>query len=53
MRYVMSSDSKSLHPYRITRGSRRMREKRTARALIVFGVVLACVELYVVVFGWL
>lgn len=48
MRDVMSCDFRPLRPHRITRGSRQMREKRTARALMVFGVVLACVELYVV-----
>jgi hypothetical protein len=30
------------------RSSHQVREKRTAWALIVFGVVLACVELYIV-----
>lgn len=52
MRDVMSSGFQPLRPHRITRGSRQMREKRAAQALIVFGVVLACVELYVI-FGWL
>jgi hypothetical protein len=44
----MSSGFQFPRPHRITRGSKQMREKRTAQALIVFGVVLACVELYVV-----
>ncbi len=48
MRNVMSSGFRPPRPYRITHGSRQMREKRTAQALMVFGVVLACVELYVV-----
>lgn len=48
MRDIMSSGFQPLRPYKITRGSRQMREKRTAQALVVFGVVLACVELYVV-----
>ncbi|QKK15549.1 hypothetical protein [Rhizobium indicum] len=48
----MSSGFQPLRPHRITRGSRQMREKRAAQALIVFGAVLACVELYVI-FGWL
>ncbi|MGO7382717.1 hypothetical protein ACCT20_05540 [Rhizobium ruizarguesonis] len=48
MRHVMSSGFQFPRPHRITRGNRQMREKRTAQALIVFGVVLACVELYVV-----
>lgn len=48
MRNVISSGFQSPRPHRITRGSKQMREKRTAQALIVFGVVLACVELYVV-----
>jgi hypothetical protein len=52
MRNLMSSGFRPLRPYRITRGSRQMRERRTAQAFIVFGVVLACVELYVI-FGWL
>nr|WP_171821274.1 hypothetical protein [Rhizobium leguminosarum] len=43
----MSSGFQPLRPHRIKR-SRQMREKRTAQALIVFGVVLACVELYIV-----
>ncbi|MBY5439213.1 hypothetical protein [Rhizobium leguminosarum] len=47
MRDVRSSGIRFPPPRRITRGSEQMREKRTAQALIVFGVVLACVELYV------
>ncbi|MBY5348469.1 hypothetical protein [Rhizobium leguminosarum] len=42
----MPSDFQLPRPHRITRGSKQMREKRTA--LIAFGVVLACVELYVI-----
>jgi len=48
MRNVMSSAFHPLRPHRITRSSRQVREKRTAWALIVFGIVLACVELYIV-----
>jgi len=48
MRDVMSSQYLPLRPYRITRGKRQMREKRTAQALMIFGIVLACVELYVI-----
>ncbi|MBX4928615.1 hypothetical protein [Rhizobium binae] len=44
----MSSGFQPLRPYKIKRGSRQVRERRTAQALMVFGVVLACVELYVV-----
>ena len=29
-------------------GKRQMREKRTAQALIIFGLVLAAVEIYVI-----
>jgi len=49
MRDVMSPQYLPLRPHRITRGKRQMREKRTAQALMVFGIVLACVELYVIV----
>ncbi|WP_281024298.1 hypothetical protein [Rhizobium vallis] len=38
----------AFHPLRPHSSSRQMREKRTARALFVFGVVLACIELYIV-----
>jgi hypothetical protein len=48
MRDVMSSQYLPLRPYRTTRGKRQMREKRTAQALMIFGIVLACVELYVI-----
>ena len=48
MRDVMSPQYQPLRPHRITRGKRQMREKRTAQALMVFGIVLACVELYVI-----
>lgn len=48
MRNVMSSGFQFPRPHRITRGSKQMREKRTAQALLVFGLVLACVELYVI-----
>ncbi|MBY5328710.1 hypothetical protein [Rhizobium leguminosarum] len=44
----MSSGFQFPRPHRITRGSKQMREKRTAQALIVFGVVLASVELYII-----
>ncbi|MBY2938746.1 hypothetical protein [Rhizobium leguminosarum] len=44
----MPSGFRFPRPHRITRGSKQMREKRAAQALIVFGVVLACVELYVI-----
>ncbi|MBX4971838.1 hypothetical protein [Rhizobium binae] len=44
----MSSGFQPLRPHKIKRGSRQVRERRTAQALMVFGVVLACVELYVV-----
>ncbi|AGS21554.1 hypothetical protein NXC12_CH01782 [Rhizobium etli] len=48
MRNIMPCAFHALRPHRITRGDRRMREKRTAWALIAFSVLLACVELYVV-----
>jgi len=48
MRDVMSPQYLPLRPHRITRGNRQMREKRTAQALMIFGIVLACVELYVI-----
>ncbi|WP_190233728.1 hypothetical protein [Rhizobium sp. R339] len=48
MRNIMSSAFHPLRPHKVTRGSRQMREKRTARALIVFSILLACVELYIV-----
>jgi hypothetical protein len=48
MRDVMSSRYLPLRPYHITRGKRQMREKRTAQTLMIFGIVLACVELYVI-----
>ena len=48
MRDVMSPQYLPLRPHRITRGNRQMREKRTAQALTIFGIVLACVELYVI-----
>ncbi|MBB3440219.1 hypothetical protein LVY75_17390 [Sinorhizobium sp. B11] len=44
----MSPQYLPLRPHRITRGNRQMREKRTAQALMIFGIVLACVELYVI-----
>lgn len=31
---------------------RRMRERRTAQALIVFGIALAAVELYIILGGF-
>lgn len=48
MRDVMSSQLLPPRPYRITHAKRQMREKRTAQALMIFGIVLACVELYVI-----
>ena len=48
MRDVMSPQYLPLRPHRITRGNRQMREKRTAQALMIFGIVLACVEFYVI-----
>lgn len=48
MRNVMSSGFQPRRPHKITRNSQQVREKRTAWALIVFGVVLACVEVYIV-----
>ncbi|WHO71852.1 hypothetical protein [Rhizobium sp. BT03] len=48
MRNIISAAFHPLRPHRATRGSRRMREKRTAWALIVFSILLACVELYIV-----
>ncbi|ARM88012.1 hypothetical protein RHEC894_CH01698 [Rhizobium sp. CIAT894] len=48
MRNVMSSGFQPRRPHKITRNSQQVREKRTALALIVFGVVLACVEVYIV-----
>jgi hypothetical protein len=48
MRDVMSPQYLPLRPRRITRGKRQMREKRTAQALMAFGILLACVELYVI-----
>lgn len=31
---------------------RQMRERRTAQALVIFGVVLAAIELYVILAGF-
>ncbi|MET3854507.1 hypothetical protein [Rhizobium sp. OAE497] len=41
-------------PHRPRRGAtpRVMRERRTAQVLTVFGIILACVELYVIL-GWM
>lgn len=41
-------------PHRPRRGAhpRVMRERRTAQVLMVFGIILACVELYVIL-GWM
>ncbi|WP_158007255.1 hypothetical protein [Rhizobium sp. AC44/96] len=46
--------SSSLHISRPERHvpKRRMRERRTAQAMILFGVVLAAVELYVILGGF-
>ena len=38
----------SLTPPRRKTEVRQMRERRTAQILVVFGIVLACVELYIV-----
>ncbi|WP_342588544.1 hypothetical protein [Rhizobium sophoriradicis] len=48
MRNILSSAFHPLRPRRIRRGGRQMREKRTAWVLIVFSVLLAGVELYIV-----
>ncbi|MBY5447525.1 hypothetical protein HFO93_29600 [Rhizobium leguminosarum] len=48
MRDVRSSSFHFPRPHRITRSSKQIREKRTAKALLVFGAVLACLELYVI-----
>ncbi|AIC26902.1 hypothetical protein IE4803_CH01725 [Rhizobium etli bv. phaseoli str. IE4803] len=48
MRNILSTAFQPLRIRRIRRGSRQMREKRTAWVLIVFSVLLACVELYIV-----
>jgi hypothetical protein len=37
-----------VHRPRRTTSTRQIRERRTAQALIVFGIVLACVEFYVI-----
>ncbi len=47
MRDFMSSNPLPARPRRTTR-TRQMRERRTAQALMIFGVVLAAVELYVI-----
>lgn len=47
MRHPMSLHLQPQRPRRADR-NRQMREKRTAQALLVFGIVLACIELYVV-----
>ncbi len=39
----------SFSPPRRKTEVRQMRERRTAQILMVFGIVLACVELYVVI----
>lgn len=45
---VRSDDLKpSSRPRRLGR-NRQMRERRTAQLLVTFGIVLACVELYVI-----
>lgn len=48
MRNILSTAFQPLRILRIRRGSRQMRKKRTAWVLIVFSVLLACVELYIV-----
>lgn len=47
MRDVMSPNFLPLRPHKAMR-NRQMRERRTALALMAFGIVLACVELYVI-----
>lgn len=51
MRYFMSQSSLGARPRKPMR-KRQMRERRTARALIIFGIVLATVELYVILGGF-
>ncbi len=51
MRYFMSPIFLVARPRRPMQ-RRQMREKRTAQALIVFGIVLATVELYVILGGF-
>jgi hypothetical protein len=51
MRYFMSPNflaARSRKPMQ----KRQMRERRTAQALIIFGIVLATVELYVILGGF-
>ena len=51
MRDFMPTDPIAARPRR-TGPARAMRERRTAQVLMVFGVILACVELYIVL-GWM
>ncbi|TCU17465.1 hypothetical protein [Rhizobium sullae] len=39
----------SFPPPRHKTGTSQMRERRTAQILMVFGVMLACIELYVII----
>ena len=51
MRDFMPANPLPQRPRRSATG-RVMRERRTAQVLMVFGVILACVELYVIL-GWM
>ncbi|WP_156392929.1 hypothetical protein [Rhizobium sp. Root1220] len=51
MRNIMLSNFIATRPRRIA-PKRQMRERRTAQALIIFGIVLATVELYVILGGF-
>lgn len=51
MRYFMSVNFLVARP-RKPMPRRQMRERRTAQALIIFGIVLATVELYVILGGF-
>ncbi|WP_019279764.1 hypothetical protein [Rhizobium grahamii] len=50
MRDFMLSNAPITRPRRAAK--RQMRERRTARALVLFGLVLAAVELYVILGGF-
>jgi len=51
MRDFIPESPITARPRRIGR-ERAMRERRTAQVLMLFGVILACVELYVIV-SWI
>ncbi|MFP3541861.1 hypothetical protein SB748_00075 [Rhizobium sp. SIMBA_035] len=51
MRNVMPANPLRDRPRRAVKAS-AMRERRTAQVLMLFGVILACVELYVIV-SWI